>query len=76
MGKTFSEYLEDYRIEQAQRLLQDSQIKVYEVAAAVGYTDPKYFGKVFKQHVGKTPQEYRSGITKDRRQFPLRIRKS
>jgi len=51
-------------MERAQQLLQDSQIKVYEAASAVGYTDPKYFAKVFKQHTGKTPQEYRNGIGK------------
>ena len=62
MGKTFSEYLEDYRMERARQLLKNTQMKVYEVASAVGYTDPKYFAKVFKQQCGKTPQEYRNGV--------------
>ena len=34
--------------------------KVYEVAAAVGYSDPRHFGKVFKARTGRTPLEYRN----------------
>lgn len=64
MGQTFSEYLEAYRLERAKQLLKNTQMKVYEIASAVGYTDPKYFTKVFKQQEGKTPQEYRHEVEK------------
>ena len=60
MGQTFSAYLESYRIEKAQDLLRDVRYKVYEVAAAVGYSDPRHFGKVFKARTGRTPLEYRN----------------
>lgn len=60
MGQTFSAYLENYRLEKAQNLLQDVRYKVYEVAAAVGYSDPRHFGKVFKARTGRTPLEYRN----------------
>jgi len=62
MGQTFSEYLEEYRIKKAMQLLKNAQLKVYEAAEAVGYADPKYFAKVFKQRTGKTPQEYRNRL--------------
>ena len=60
MGQTFSAYLESCRIEKAQDLLRDVRYKVYEVAAAVGYSDPRHFGKVFKARTGRTPLEYRN----------------
>ena len=60
IGKTFSEYLEDYRIECAAALLRESHLKVYEITSAVGYSDSRYFGKIFKEHFGKTPLEYRN----------------
>lgn len=61
MGQTFSAYLENYRIERAKDLLRDVRYKVYEVAAAVGYSDARHFGKVFKARTGRTPLEYRNG---------------
>jgi len=58
-GENFSTYLTRIRIEQAKRLLEDPTIKVYEVAARVGYTDQTYFSRLFKQRVGIGPAEYR-----------------
>ena len=56
----FSDYLEKLRIEKACQLLRDVQYKVYQVADAVGYTDPRHFAKVFKAATGKTPLAYRN----------------
>ncbi|NLG85575.1 MAG: response regulator [Firmicutes bacterium] len=58
-GENFSTYLTKIRIEQAKRLLEDPTIKVYEVAARVGYADQAYFSRLFKQRVGVGPAEYR-----------------
>ncbi len=60
MGENFSDYLEKLRIEKACQLLRDVQYKVYQVADAVGYTDPRHFAKVFKAATGKTPLAYRN----------------
>ena len=43
----------------AKRLLKGSDMKIYEVAKAAGYSDPKYFQRVFKEEVGVSPGEYR-----------------
>lgn len=59
VGKNFSDYLIEYRIEKAKILLKDVSIKIYEVAERVGYTDPHYFSKFFKASTGLTPKEYR-----------------
>lgn len=60
LGVTFSAYVESYRIEKAKKLLRDGTEKIYEVAEAVGYPDAHYFSKIFKEHVGKTPQDFRN----------------
>ncbi|MEK0316073.1 response regulator [Cohnella sp. 56] len=58
-GETIYEYLMKVRIEKAKELLRDPRIKLYEVCELVGYTDPSYFGKLFKKMTGLTPSAYR-----------------
>ena len=43
----------------AQTLLLESQLNVSQIAAEVGFSDPAYFIRLFKRHIGFTPQEYR-----------------
>lgn len=57
---TFVEYLADYRMEQAKRLLANPSISVGDVAVAVGFSDPSYFTRVFKRQEGIAPSEYRA----------------
>ncbi|TYP76682.1 response regulator [Paenibacillus methanolicus] len=63
-GKTFSEFLADTRMKHAKALLADAdaQLKIYDVAERCGYRDTKYFSRVFKNHVGVSPEAYRNGI--------------
>lgn len=58
-GETISEYLLRLRLDHAVVLLKESRYKIYEVAARLGYKNPTYFIKVFKEHFGVTPQEFR-----------------
>lgn len=58
IGKSFSDYLKEYRIDKAKNLLVNDKLKIYEVAEMVGYGDPKYFCKVFKKVSGMSPKEY------------------
>ncbi|MDR1692488.1 MAG: helix-turn-helix domain-containing protein [Oscillospiraceae bacterium] len=59
MGVTFSEYLSQIRIDKAKELLNDTNLKIYEVAEKSGYEDFRHFGKMFKKYVGTTPAQYR-----------------
>lgn len=59
MGVSPISYLQNLRIEQAKHLLQSTRLSVGEVSVSVGYEDPLYFSKVFKSHVGISPQGYR-----------------
>jgi len=58
-GKNFSEYLTDYRMDKAKEYLVDSDMKLYEIADQIGLSDPHYFSRTFKKHVGLTPSQYR-----------------
>ncbi len=59
MGKTFTEYVNGVRIEEAARLLGETQEKVIDIASACGYENIGYFIRRFKEQKGITPQEYR-----------------
>ena len=58
-GYTFLEFLTITRLEKAKTLLLDPALKVYEVSDKVGYSNPRYFSRVFEKYVGCTPAEYR-----------------
>lgn len=58
-GKTFVEFVTHIRMEKAKELLNMSSLKSYEIAYAVGYSDPHYFSGAFKKHTGETPTDYR-----------------
>jgi len=64
-GATFLEYLANYRIEKAKQLLANLTMSVTDVAAAVGFTDPSYFTRVFRKQEGLSPSEYRSAPVAD-----------
>ena len=55
---TTLDYLTQYRIRMARKLLADCRYKVYEVAGMVGYRDVAYFGSTFKKLTGHSPSEY------------------
>lgn len=58
-GVTFSAYIKNYRITKAKELLVGTSLKLYEIAERVGYFDPKYFSKVFRDVTGQLPAEFR-----------------
>lgn len=58
-GMTISEYIIKVRIDKSKELLFDPQIKLFEVARKVGYTDANYYSKVFSKQTGMTPSTFR-----------------
>lgn len=59
VGMTFSNYIKNYRMMKAKELLISTNLKLYEIAQKTGYTDPKYFSRVFKDATGQLPADYR-----------------
>ncbi len=64
IGQTFVEHLTNRRIDEAKRMLRQTDMRSSEIAFAVGYKDPHYFSFVFKKVSGRTPSEYRKGSRK------------
>lgn len=58
-GENFIEYLTGLRMEEAKRLLEESDLSIKEVCSEVGYSDPNYFSRNFKKYAGVTPTEAR-----------------
>ena len=61
-GKSALEYIQLKLIQAAKEKISDSNKSVGEVAYELGFKYPQHFTRVFKQHTGVTPQEYRSSM--------------
>ncbi|GAB5615920.1 response regulator [Faecalimonas canis] len=60
MKKSFSEILNDTRIKRAKKLLEDSSLRIGDVAREVGFLDFAHFSRVFKKVEGISANEYRN----------------
>ncbi|MCE6982224.1 AraC family transcriptional regulator, partial [Pseudomonas frederiksbergensis] len=58
-GLGFMEYILSKRMDFARDLLDNSQMPITSIGYEVGFKDPSYFARAFKQFVGCTPSEYR-----------------
>lgn len=58
-GQNFSAYLHSVRIEKSKELLKDMKYSISQVAEMVGFSDAKYFSKLFLSITGARPKEYR-----------------
>ena len=58
-GKGIMEQIRSIRIDVACRLLKETDLKIADISARIGYEDYNYFTKIFKRKCGVTPREYR-----------------
>lgn len=59
-GVNFVDYLNRLRIEKAQELLCCTSKHVTEISDSLGYSDYRYFSRVFKKYTGDTPKNYKN----------------
>jgi two-component system response regulator YesN len=59
-GTNFNTYLSNYRIEQAKKLFRETNLRIYQVAESVGFSNHYYFSKVFREFTGMSCKEYRN----------------
>lgn len=59
VGMTPVDFVRHIRLLRAQKLINDTDQSLTQIAYSVGFSDPKYFSKVFKREMGVTPSEYR-----------------
>lgn len=60
--KSFSDYLEEYKIDYAKKLLKETDKTVAEIASELNYTNAQNFIRFFNRVVGMTPGKYRRSI--------------
>jgi AraC-like DNA-binding protein len=53
-----NEYLTHYRLQKAIFFLKEKKLSVGEAAYSAGFSDPLYFSRVFKKHMGFPPSQY------------------
>lgn len=58
-GQSAQEYLQNKIIDAAKEQMFDAGKSISEIAYGIGFKYPQHFARLFKQRVGKTPQEYR-----------------
>ena len=58
-GVSFKDYLTDYRINEAAKLLLNTNDKIVDISVAVGYKNSDYFIRRFIEIKGMTPSQYR-----------------
>jgi len=60
--KSFSDLLHQARIKKAEKLLDDSSLKIQEISDLLGYYDVTHFSRIFKKFKQMSPNEYRNSI--------------
>ena len=58
-GRSAKDHINDFLVDKAKHRLLSSTDSISEIAYTLGFNYPHYFGRLFKQKTGKTPQEYR-----------------
>lgn len=61
-GRTFTELLQEKRLNQAAYLLQNTAKNIQDIGLAVGYDNQSYFYRIFKEQYGVTPKKYREKL--------------
>ena len=58
-GYNLWEHVIKLRMEESMRLLQQTDLRRYEIADRVGYESPEHFSKIFKKYFGASPSEFK-----------------
>ena len=61
-GQNAQQYLHHALLEKAKRLLLSTSLSIRETAFYVGFDNPSYFSRLFKQKMGVTPAEFRQSV--------------
>ncbi len=63
VGITFSKFIKNYRIQVAKSLLLNEGVAKDDIPYSVGFSDPKYFNKVFREITGASVSEYLKNLS-------------
>lgn len=63
-GKSIAAHINQHRMEEAKRLLEETDLPIYQVASQVGYASPSKFSSSFEKDYGLLPKDYRNKYRK------------
>ena len=63
-GKTFTQFVNEYRLVHAIKLLSEQTMSITEICYQSGFNNFSHFNKQFREFTGKTPSSYRNELTK------------
>ena len=58
-GKTASEWVAQYTVEEIRFFLRSSHLSIKEISARMGFSNMSHFGSYVRKHLGVSPSEYR-----------------
>lgn len=61
-GVNFTRYLNGIRVDRAKQLILQTSNTVAEISEKIGFSDFRYFSRVFKQHTGLSPMEFKQSM--------------
>ena len=64
-GKTVTKYIQEKRIEEAIRMIANTDMTIQEISHSVGIDDLSWFSKLFKSITGVSPTKYRANMYKN-----------
>jgi signal transduction histidine kinase/DNA-binding response OmpR family regulator len=62
IGLSPNQYIRHLRLKKSKELLRNTDDTILNISMNCGFSDPSYFGKIFKQEFGMTPQEFRKDM--------------
>ncbi len=63
-GETFNDYLTGIRLQNAKRLMQETDLSIKEIAENIGFDNVNYFYTLFKKSAGISPKKYKENLQK------------
>lgn len=72
IGMTFQDYVSTVRFNSACKLIADTDMRLLDICVAAGFSDYRYFCRIFRQQYGLTPEEYRRAGHTDRTDTAVR----
>lgn len=67
-GESIISYFNRIKIEKAKKLLSEGDMQASEISELLGFSEPKYFGTIFKSQVGTSPAAYREQIRRAKKE--------
>jgi YesN/AraC family two-component response regulator len=58
-GLTFKQLINKMRIEEAKRMLKETDLRIIDIALNLGFNNISYFNNIFKANEGETPSDFR-----------------